>query len=71
MASADRMLTQSLDGIKKLDPYRAMIASGIAHDHFLKAHTARTGHQAGGLTQILVLIDQKARGNTKKSETPA
>ena len=54
--AADSLLSHSWDRIKKLDPYRAMICSGIAHDHYLKASGKLSS--AGLLTNILVLIDQ-------------
>jgi hypothetical protein len=62
IVASDRLLTRCLDGINTLDPYRAMIASGIAHDHYLRATQAGKAHAAGSLTQILILIDQRSRG---------
>lgn len=62
VVASDRFLSQALDHIKELSPYQAMLCSGIAHDHYLRSRVAASGNQAGGLTQILVLIDQRARG---------
>lgn len=64
IVASDRLLTRCLDGINELDPYRAMIASGIAHDHYLRAQQMARGNQSGSLTQILVLIDQRACGQS-------
>lgn len=60
--ASDRFLTQALDHIKGLSPYQAMLCSGIAHDHYLRSRQADRGNQPGGLTQILIQIDQRSRG---------
>lgn len=66
VVAADRFLTHSLDNIQDLHPYQAMLCAGIAHDHYLRATQASKGTDAGNLTQILVLIDQR----TISSGTP-
>lgn len=57
--ASDRFLTRAVDGIQDLHPYQAMLCSGIAHDHYLRSTAASRGDAASGLTQILVLIDQR------------
>lgn len=63
VVASDRYLTASLDRIKELHPYQAMLCAGIAHDHYLRASAASRGDTGHGLTQILVLIDQRQRGS--------
>lgn len=64
VVAADRFLSHSLDRIKELGPYQAMLCAGIAHDHYLRAAHAASGAQHGSLTQVLVLIDQRACGQS-------
>lgn len=65
IVSADRFLSQGLDGIKGLHPYQAVLCAGIMHDHYLRASAASRGDTGHGLTQILVLIDQRSRGSNE------
>lgn len=63
VVAADRFLSHGLSNIQELGPYQAMLCSGIAYDHYLRAsQAAHGGNQGGGLTQILILIDQQLRG---------
>lgn len=60
--ASDRFLDQSLDNIQDLGPYQAMLCAGIAHDHYLRSKQAGQQNQVGSITNILVLIDQRSRG---------
>ncbi len=63
VVAADRFLSHGLSNIQELSPYQAILCAGITHDHYLRAsQAARGGNQGGGLTQILILIDQQLRG---------
>lgn len=66
VVASDRFLTHSLDNLKDLHPYQAMLCAGIAHDHYLRSTAASKGAGSSNLTQILVLIDQR----TTSSPTP-
>jgi hypothetical protein len=70
VVASDRYLTASLDRIQELHPYQAMLCAGIAHDHYLRSTQAGRGHQAGGLTQILIQIDASLRATTTSSMPP-
>lgn len=65
--ASDRFLTRAVDGIQDLHPYQAMLCAGIAHDHYLRSTAASRGDSGAGLTQILVLIDQRT---TSSAPTP-
>lgn len=67
VVASDRFLSQSLDRIQELSPYQAMLCSGIAHDHYLRSRQSDRGSNAGGLTQILIQIDQSLRQTTISS----
>lgn len=65
LVASDRYLSQSLDRLKSLHPYQAMLCAGIAHDHYLRSKQAESGSSVGSITQILVLIDQRSRGSNE------
>lgn len=65
IVSADRFLSHGLDNIQDLHPYQAVLCAGIMHDHYLRASAASRGDTGHGLTQILVLIDQRQRGSNE------
>lgn len=67
IVSADRFLTHSLDNIQHLHPYQAALCFGITHDHYLRSRQSDRGSNAGGLTQILIQIDQSLRTTTISS----
>ncbi len=62
LVASDRFLGHSVKRIKDLGPYQAMLCAGIAHDHYLRSKAASSGNQVGSITNILVLIDQRSRG---------
>ena len=60
--ASDRFLTHSLDKLKDLGPYQAMLCSGIAFDKHVQGRLAASRPGGGNvLVQILVNIDQSAR----------
>lgn len=71
VVASDRFLSQALDRIKELSPYQAMLCAGIAHDHYLRASLAGKAQQVGSLTQILILVDQRARGQGDATQAEA
>lgn len=66
LTASDRFLSHSLTRIQELSPYQAMLCSGIAHDHYLRSIAASRGNREGGLTQILIQIDQQTRIQVKE-----
>lgn len=71
LVASDRYLSQSLDRLKDLSPYQAMLCSGIAHDHYLRSRQSDRGSNTGGLTQILIQIDQSTRCSVSIPTIPA
>ena len=70
--AADRFLSQSLDGIKSLGPYQAMLCSGIAFDKHVQGRLAASRSGGGNvLVQILVNIDQSARSAEVIDDIPS
>lgn len=63
VVASDRFLAHSVERINDLSPYQAMLCAGIAHDHYLRSKQAGQQNQVGSITNILVLIDQRSRGN--------
>ena len=62
LRASDSFLDHSLDKIKDLGPYQAMLCSGIAFDkHLAGTLAARSGNGAGVLVQILTMIDNSTR----------
>lgn len=64
IVASDRFLSASLDRIQELSPYQAALCAGITHDHYLRAVHSSQGQQVDSLTQILILIDQRSRGQS-------
>lgn len=67
VVSSDRFLTQSLDGLKDLNPYQAMLCSAIALDKYHQAAAMARGQGGSSITNILIQIDQSLRSTTISS----